>query len=1192
MPGFAPNYEAITSFSLTQTYKGMNKHIHISHILCLKIKRRRETGWADNKTPHLILAMKLTLMLVFIFSIKVSAMFSQQVTLSVKNAPLEEVMQQVKAQTGYTFFFDAKYLSQAGPVTVSIQQAAIRDALKAIFSNQPFGYQLNNKVITIHPKSISPATSNMQSGSQQQGITIRGTVTGPDGKGLSGVNIRAEGSGRGTVTNSEGTYMLRLPKPATVIYSFVGFKTERRTVSAGATINVKLSGEEDQLDEVVVIGYGAVARKDLTGSVGTVKMTDMDQAPVASFDEALAGRVAGVQVSADEGQPGAAMNVVIRGQNSITQSNQPLYVIDGFPMEDFEASEISTADIESITVLKDASSTAIYGARGANGVIVIETKKGLVSTPIITYGGQLGTQRVLKTMDVMSPYEFVKYQIERNPAQAATSYLTNGKTLESYREVQGYNWQDRLFRRGSTMNHTLSVRGGNESTKYSFSASLFNQDGVIISSAFDRIQGRLIVDQKLSKKVSATLNVMYSDGVVNGPSPAVNASQSSNYLMFNAWGYRPITGANLNLEDDLFDPDVYNPDDDERGFDYRMNPILSTQNEVVTRQTRLFSPNLNLVYDIHKNLSLNVRGGTTLRNYTDENFFNSQTRRGATRPTNVNGVNGSVMNAERSSWMNENTLTYKKTVKHVHKVTALGGFTIQAYNYNRYGYSAVLIPNEGLGLSGLDEGLHNLTYAEESRSTLVSFLSRAEYDYRSRYLFTASFRADGSSKLAPDNRWSYFPSGAFAWRMSRERFMKNIDFIHDAKLRVSYGVTGNNRVSDFSYRTSLYMPVASAYSFGGLTPNRSMVPNRLGNSQLKWENTSQLNLGYDLTLFKGKVELNVDAYRKTTYDLLLDANIPYTTGFATAYKNIGKVQNQGLEFTLSTTNIRNKEFRWTSNFNISFNNNKVLALAESEDNMLTPMIWDSGYNGVPLYITEIGRPIAMFYGYVWDGVYKPDEFDDVGGGNYLLKANVPSNGANRTSIRPGNIKFKDLNGDGIIDSKDATILGDGVPKHMGGFANNFQYKEFRLHVFFQWSYGNDVYNANRLMLEENVGNRSHLNQFASYADRWSFDNQESLIPLNNGQSHYGVYSSRVLEDASYLRLKTLSLSYSIPPTWINRVRLKALSLSANLQNVLTWTSYSGMDPEVGIRSTALTPGFDYSAYPHARTVTLRLTATF
>lgn len=1027
-----------------------------------------------------------------------------------------------------------------------------------------------------------------------QNISVTGKVMDEKGQPLSGAVVYVKELNRRTTTDSRGDYRINVPgENAVLVFSYVGYEIQEIKVGTQTTINATLISTIQNLEQVVVMGYGTTLKKDLTGSVGTVNMEDLMEAPVASFDEALAGRIAGVQVSADEGQPGSAMKIVIRGQNSITQSNDPLYVVDGFPMEDFEAAGISSDDIESITVLKDASATAIYGARGANGVIVIETKKGMVSAPKITYSGQLGVQNVLKKMDVMSPYEFVKYQMERNEAAAAQSYLTNGRTLESYQGVAGYNWQDRLFRRGSTMNHILSVRGGNESTKYAFSTSLYNQDGVIISSAFDRIQGRLVVDQKLSKKVSASLNLSYSDGVVNGPSPAVNASQSSNYLMFSAWGYRPITGSiGLELEDDLFDPDVYDPEEtDERTFDFRVNPVISTQHEIVSRRVRLFSPNLNLVYDINKKFSLNVRGGATLRNYINQDFHNSLTRRGAPRPNNVNGVNGSVINSERSSWVNENTLTYKNTFNRVHKLTLLGGFTMQAYNYNRYGYQSVLIPNEDFGLSGLEEGTPGTTYAEESSSTLASFLSRAEYDYRSKYLLTASFRADGSSKFARHNRWSYFPSGAFAWRMSREPFLKNISFVHDAKLRISYGVTGNNRVGDFSYLSSMNMPVADGYSFGGITPERSMVPNRLGNSQLKWENTSQLNLGYDLSLFKGKLELNVDAYRKTTYDLLLNANIPYTTGFATSFKNIGKVQNQGLEFTLTTTNVRKKDFRWTSNFNISFNNNKVLALTEGEENMLTPMIWDSGYNGVPLYITEIGRPIAMFYGYIWDGVYTLNDFDEVGG-NYVLKANVPSNGATRSTIRPGNIKFKDLNGDGTIDSKDATILGDGVPKHMGGFANNFTYKRFRLHVFFQWSYGQQVYNANRHMLEENVGNRSHLNQFASYVNRWSFDNQESLIPLNNGQSHYGVYNSRVLEDASYLRLKTLSLSYAVPPTYVNKIGLSTLSLSANLQNVVTWTNYSGMDPEVAIRSTALTPGFDYSAYPHARTVTFRLTTTF
>lgn len=1141
--------------------------------------------------------MNLAIAFLLIGAIHVSATtFSQTVTINVKNVTIQEVFDEIYQQTHYGVIFSDQSVNKNKKVTISANNLALELFLQEMLHSQNLTYKIKEKTIFI--QGINPKFDYEKENNQSilsrpsQGITLIGKVTDESGDPLEGSSIALKGTAIRTVSKKDGQYTITVPnEEAVLIFTHVGYGMVEVKVGSQTRVDVRLRPSNLSLDQVVVVGYGTTLRKDLTGSVATVNMSDVMEAPVGSIDEALAGRVAGVQVSADEGQPGSAMKIVIRGQNSITQSNEPLYVVDGFPMEDFEASGVSPSDIESMTILKDASATAIYGARGANGVVIIETKKGMISPPRISYTGQLGMQEVLKKMKVLDPYEFVKYQIERNPTQAATAYLTNGKTLESYRSMKGYNWQDRLFRRGSTMNNQLSVRGGNESTKYSFSTSIYNQDGIIISSAFDRIQGRMVIDQKLSNKISATLNVSYSDGLVDGPSPSVNASQSTNYLMYSAWGYRPITGSNAFLDDDLFDEAVYEEGSDEKTFDLRINPIISTEHEYQKKRTRLFSPNLNLTYDINKYFTLNVRGGITLRNYFDDTFNNTMTRRGADIPRNVNGVNGSIMNRERSSWVNENTLTYKKAFKRYHKLSLLGGFTIESNNYRRNGYSAKFIPNEGLVMSGLDEGVPNITYAEESEAALASVLGRVEYDYRSKYLFTASLRSDGSSKLAPNNRWSYFPSAAIAWRMSKEQFMKNLQFVHDAKLRLSYGVTGNNRVGDFSYRSALSMPLVSAYSFGGKTPIRSMVPTRLGNAMLKWENTSQVNIGYDLSIFKGKIELNADAYHKTTYDLLLDANIPYTTGFATAFKNIGKVQNQGLEFTLNTTNIKNKQFQWTSSFNISFNRNKVLALAESEDNMLTPMIWDSGYNGVPLYITEVGRPISMFYGYVWDGVYTLQDFDDLGGGNYALKSNVPTNGATRSSIKPGNIKFKDLNGDGSIDASDATILGDGVPKHFGGFTNNFSYKRFKLNVFLQWSYGNKVYNANRLMLEENVGNRSHLNQFASFKDRWSFDNQDGLIPLNNGQTHYGVYSSRVLEDGSYLRLKTISLSYAVPLKYVQKIGLKALSLSTNMQNVFTWHNYSGMDPEVGIRSTALTPGFDYSAYPHARTITFRVSAS-
>ncbi|MBO9154156.1 SusC/RagA family TonB-linked outer membrane protein [Chitinophaga sp. GCM10012297] len=1016
---------------------------------------------------------------------------------------------------------------------------------------------------------------------------VKGRVTAAgSGLALPGVSVKIDGSGRGATTDTSGRFSIAAKPGETLVFSYIGFERLSFVLKDQSNLNILLKESSRGIDEVVVIGYGAVAKKDLTGSVGSVNMEDLSKAPVLSFDEALAGRLAGVQVSSGEGQPGSQMNIVIRGANSLTQSNAPLYVIDGFPMEDPESASINPDDIASIDVLKDASATAIYGARGANGVIVITTKKGKPGKPVVTYSGSYGIQKVLKTIPMMNPYEFVKYQYDRNPDVATESYLQNGKTLESYKNEPGYNWQDYIFRTAPITNHNLSLRGGNAQTQYSLSGSVSNQEGIIIQSGFKRYQGRISIDQVVTPKVKTGVTINYSNTTQTGASPSANNNQSTNYLLFSVWGYRPVSGAGIDLSEDLFDPDIND------AADHRINPVISTQNELRLRGIKNFTANAYVDYNITKDLLLKITGGVNSQTGRSDAFFNSMTHKGTPLfPTNVQGINGSVSYDELSTWVNENTLSYRKTFNKVHKLDVVAGMTMQAGKRSRYGFAAQQVPNEELELSGLDEGIPYQAYASDGNYTLASFLGRVNYGFRSKYLFTASLRADGSSKFAPENQWSYFPSAAFAWRMSGENFMKGLRTVSDAKLRISYGVTGNNRVGDFDYMPSLQLPIGASYSFNNATPSKGVIPGTIGNRDLKWESTEQIDIGYDLGLFNNRIEFSADVYRKTTRDLLLQANVPYTTGFETVFKNIGSVRNQGLELTLSTVNIDRKNFTWSSNFNISFNQTKVLALAEGEEALLTPMTWDSGYKGA-LYIARLRQSTSLFYGYIWDGLYKYEDFIETAPGQYVLRKDVPANTDTRDMIKPGHNKFRDINGDGVANTSDMTVIGRGLPIHTGGFSNNFSYKGLSLNVFFQWSYGNDIMNANRLMFEENVGNRNNLNQYKSYVNRWSPENPDSDIPVSRGQTMYGLYSSRVIEDGSYLRLKTLSLQYSLPKRWLKPAKISSIGLSVAAQNLWTWTSYSGMDPEVSVRHSALSSGFDYSAYPRARTLTFGVKASF
>lgn len=1030
-------------------------------------------------------------------------------------------------------------------------------------------------------------------GPAQDRKSVSGTVTDEQTREpIPGVTIRIKRSNNGVSSNADGRFNIQAGPSDTLIFSFIGYRTKQVRVTA-ATLNVQLSQSATTLNEIEV-GYGVVRKKDLTGAVGMVNMEDISKAPVQSFDQALAGRIAGVQVSSNEGQPGSeGINIVIRGANSLTQSNSPLYVIDGFPIEDADNAALNPDDIASISILKDASATAIYGARGANGVVVIETKRGKSGKAVISYNGSVGINEVTKRMDMLSPYEFVRYMLERNLSGATATYLKDGKTLDSYKDIKGIDWQDQLFRTGQTQIHNLSVRGGNEQTKYAISASANNAGGVIINSGQERYQGRISLDQTVNKKFRTGVNINYSQVKSHGQiaSAANTAGSATSTLMYAVWAYRPITGSETGIDDDnelgddLMDPEI------DHANDYRVNPIISAKNELRQRSSTNLMANAYATYAFTPELTLKVTAGINNRQDRGDAFYNRLTSRGTPLLPSSRGVQGSRDNDERRDWMNENTLTYKKRFQD-HALDVVGGFTMQGTSRDRNGYSMVQIPNEELGLSGMDEGIPVSTTSLLSKSTLASFLGRVNYNYKSKYLLTLSFRADGSSKFAPENQWAYFPSGAVAWRMSDETFMKGLSFVSNAKLRASYGVTGNNRVGDFSYLPSLSFPAADGYSWDNGTPTKGVHSDNLGNAQLKWETTEQIDLGYDLGLFKDRVELSLDLYRKTTHDMLLRANMPYVTGYASAFKNIGKMRNQGLEITLNTVNVQTKNFSWQSNFNISFNNSEVLALSDDETRMLSLVSWETSFNNSFLYVAEIGQPAAQFFGYIWDGVYQVEDFNVTPSGQYILKSNLSTNGSARANIKPGDIRYRDLNGDGVVDSYDQTVIGNTQPLHFGGFSNNFSYRGISLHVFFQWSYGSKIYNANRLLFEGNGKGSGNMNQFANYANRWTLDNPSQTLHRSGGQGPSGAYSSRVLEDGSFIRLKTVSLSYALPSAFLRKLKISSLNVFSSVQNLYTWTNYTGMDPEVSTRNSTLTPGFDWSAYPRARTIVFGINTSF
>lgn len=1039
-------------------------------------------------------------------------------------------------------------------------------------------------------------------------VLITGQVVDEKGETLIGVTIKVKNDEKkGTVTDIDGKFSISVAKKTDILmFSYVGYTPLEKQVTPAKPMSIAMVEDSKFLDEVVVIGYQNIRRRDLTGSVAKANLDDMLKAPVPSFDQALAGRLAGVQVSSSEGTPGGTMNIVIRGNNSITQENSPLYVIDGFPVEDPTVSaSINPNDIESIDVLKDASATAIYGARGANGVIMITTKKGKVGAPQINYDFSAGVQWLSNKIKMMDAYEFVKLQSEIYTAAEMSgnfgyyqTYEGHTYSLEDYRNVPQYDWQDKIFRDAWQQSHNLSVTGGTTEARYNASLSYFDQNGIVLRSNYNKMQGRLGFNVR-KKKLNTNLSVNYNRSVTTGASPSQNSYSGMNNLFYSVWGYRPVTQPSTPLSsllDNIRDEGI------ETVNDYRFNPIMSLQNDYRKNYITYLQFNGFAEYEIINNLRLKISGGYTTDNRRGETFNNSKTRYGY--PGSTSGVNATLTTSEKATWLNENTISYSKTFNKKHNINGVAGITAQESLYKYNSVSTIQIPYESLGMAGMDQGTPSIIDAVIQSESLLSYLGRFNYDYASKYYLTASFRADGSSKFDKSNRWGYFPSMSAAWTFTEESFLKDKKTILDSgKFRFGWGQTGNNRIGAYDRFARLDMLFATSgnyttpngvshgvYPVGNNVNSVGVVPISLPNKGLKWETTSQTNAGIDLVFLKDRINFTADWYDKTTSDLLFFTELPLSSGYGGAMRNIGKVRNRGWEFTINTMNVNTKDFKWSSNFNIAFNTNKVLNLAENVESKTTIATFDQNFNSTPSYIAKVGMPIGMMYGYLYDGTYKLEEFDYVGG-NYILKPGI-ANYSSEANTQPGYPKYRDINGDGLIDSNDRTIIGRGDPKHIGGFTNNFEYKGFDLSVFLQWSYGNDILNANRLMFENGFNKKKDLNQFASYANRWTFDNPNSDIPRVSSSSSNLVMSSRIVEDGSYLRIKTIALGYTIPAKLLKKLQISKARVYVSAQNLYTFTNYSGYDPEVSIKNNALTPGLDFSAYPRSASFNFGLNLSF
>ena len=1038
-----------------------------------------------------------------------------------------------------------------------------------------------------------------------QDVTVKGRIVDASGEPLPYVTIYQDGkTTNGTTSDGDGHYSINVPSSATLVYAFLGFNDSREKVEGRTIINVTMTEEALSIEEaaVVSVGYGTVARRDLTGSVSKVDMDEIVKKPVTNFDQAIKGKVAGVVVTTSDGAVGSEASITIRGNNSLTQSSAPLYVIDGFPSESSLATLINPADIETIDILKDASATAIYGARGANGVIVITTRQGMEGKPKINFSASWTGSFISNKADIMDGYEFVQLQDEIYAAQHKenpyTKPLMEGDTIVKEYTIDDYqglgtDWQDQIYRPSLTQNYNLSISGGSTKAdnRYNISLSALDQDGIIVNSNFQRYQGKINFHQKIAKVIDFDLIANYSRAVTSGTNPtdAHSTSSASGWLLYSVWGYRPVKPLYLgqaedSLVEDIIDSDLADPND------YRFNPAKTVRNEYRKRIVDYFNANASLGWEIIEGLKLKISGTYTTNSSRKEEFNGSQTYTGYPGSSSGKGINGGIYWNKKSSWLNENILTWTKRFQYKHNLQLMAGVTFQGETADYHGTRAEHIASETLGLKGMHTGKYLTVVPYQHDWRMMSGLFRLNYNYKYKYYLTASFRADGSSKFPKGNRWGYFPSAGLSYNFNREDALKDLPWLSNGKIRASWGLTGNNRTStpyDYYYRLSA-IP-GDQGSFDYVIDNKNTpgyFPINLGNEELKWETTEQWNVGLDMGFFDNRIKFTADWYYKTTRDLLLMATMPASSGFTSAMRNIGSMRNQGFEFTLDLVPVQIRNFTWNLNFNIAMNRNKVLSLNDNQKSLMTLVSWENKFNTQYPYITQVGKPSGLMYGYIYEGTYKDEDFI---GGTVLKDGVAHLSQYNRSVIRPGDPKYKDINGDGIVDDNDRTIIGCGQPLHTGGFSNSFSFFGFDLNIFMTWSYGNDVLNANRLIFES--AEKPNLNLLRSYKNHWTPENPNSDIPrvTANGTQ---VYSSRVIEDASFLRINNISIGYTLPRPVLRKMHFDNLRIYLSFDNIATFSKYSGPDPEVNTRKSVLTPGFDWSAYPRAFGVTGGLSFTF
>lgn len=1096
--------------------------------------------------------MKLTAVFLLAITMNVSATgYSQEITLNLSNTSLENVFKEIHRQTGYVFFYKSNILKGVPKITIAVHNAGIKETMEACLVSSPLSYAIIDQTIVVRTKDLV-ALKKITTEVALPDIQVTGKVTTAAGEPLAGASVKLKNTDIGTATDATGKFIITLPAAGGVLLiSFVGYESREFNVAGAGNLNIVLNQKDNKVEEVVIIGYGAVRRSGLTGSVSSVSAEKITQVKaVSTIAGALQGQAAGVQVIQRSGQPGDAVSIKIRGTNSIAGGNDVLYVVDGLPLDGLSA-QLNPSDIESIEVLKDASSTAIYGSRGANGVVMITTKKGKEGKLQVSYNGYYGIQSLRKKLDVINAREFATLQNEANtnwntdnPGQLPKSIWTSAQ-VDSL-AAQGTDWQDLVYRNAPVHNHDLSISGGSGGTRFYTSFGYFDQDGIIQNSGFKRYSFRGNLDQKINERLTANISLSLQQS---------NYSQN-NYYNADGGGGVPFTTMVMPPTQGVYAGNgkytVFT------GVPWgQTNPYAISKEEYRFNPSQRLIGNVILSYTIMNGLKLKLSAGT------DNTWSRSDYYAPGTLSLYTNG-GASQSYSNSTTFVNENLLNYNKVINK-HTIDAVGGITYQATKSQNL--------NSGTGTGFLTDIYQDNNIAAASvkaqpgtgynDNKLISYLGRVNYAYAGKYLLTVTGRYDGSSRFSENHKYGFFPSGAVGWRISEESFMKEVRAVSNLKLRASYGLSGNQAIGNYQTLGQL----SNQNIILNNVPVTAYYLSRLENKNLKWETTKQFDAGFDLGLFNERIQLTADYYDKKTSDLLLNVTLPTSSGFSSVLQNVGAVGNKGYEFQLTTKNITGL-LSWNTVVTFSHNRTKILDLGkDAQGNPITYKEVGTGGNWFPMIL---GQSMQQLFGYHVLGVYQTN-------------AEAIANG--EPTKKAGDYKFQTTPGS-VLPNDNRVILSHFEPKFTFGFNNNISYKNFSLSVLIVGSYGNDIANEFRKYnitlngkwapTKEAYDNRYIAGKGNSMFDRPQYDNSGSTIR--------DYANSLWIENGSYLRVRDITLGYDFALSAFKSLKISSLQIYISAQNYVTLTKYSGYDPESAWQAATIN-GWDRGSYPSSKGIT-------